>query len=205
MRPHGGWSIRPGAERAQYRGQVMVPVLTDGVVAIRPMTMADVPAHVAGDDEEQAHWLMGGRHSTTRSASAWVQRNAEAWRSGGHVMNFGVVEVKSDALVGFIEAHAQLGETELEGVGPGEANVAYGIYPSFRGRGYARRAVHLMTSFLASRSFRQAVIRADPANEKSIGVARRCGFQPSGTITTKRGETLVVYKKPTDAYAAGQR
>lgn len=54
-----------------------------------------------------------------------------------------------------------------------------------------------MTSFLASRGFRQAVIRAHPANENSIAVARRCGFQLSGTITTTRGETLVVYKKAT--------
>lgn len=189
--------------RRPYRVHVKDPALSDGVVAIRPMTMADVPAHVAGDDDEQARWLMGGRHSTTESASAWVQRSADAWRTGGHVMNFGVVEVRSDALVGFVEAHAQPGGLDLDGVDTGEANIAYGIYPAFRGRGYARRAVNLMTSFLAARGFRQVVIRADPENQGSLAVARSCGFQPFGTITTRRGETLAVYKKPASGTSAG--
>lgn len=182
---------------------VQEPVLTDGVVAIRPMTLADVEAHVAGDDDEQARWLMGGRHSTLESTSAWVRRNAEAWRSGGQTMNFGVVEVRSGSLAGFVEAHPHGDTAELDGVGPGEVNVAYGLYPAFRGKGYASHAVHLMTSFLRTRGFRQAVIRAHPENRNSIAVAIRCGFSPSGTVTTRSGELLAVFKKPTQAPAPG--
>ncbi|MBO0702666.1 MAG: GNAT family N-acetyltransferase [Candidatus Dormibacteraeota bacterium] len=187
-----------GVALFEYRSHPMSPALTDGVVTIRPMTLADVPPHVEGDDDEQARWLMAGRHSTTQTTSEWVRRNAEAWAAGGKIMNFGVVEVCSNALVGFVEAHAQDGAEELDGVDPGEANVAYGIYPAFRRKGYASRAVALMTSFLASRGFRRAVIRADPANAGSIAVARSCGFSPRGRITTKSGEALAVFKKETD-------
>ena len=60
---------------------------------------------------------------------------------------------------------------------PGQVNLSYGLYPSFRGRGLATRAVRLMVGWLRDRDdVDQIVIRADPANPSSAAVARRCGF-----------------------------
>ena len=81
-----------------------------------------------------------------------------------------------------------------------EANVAYGLYPAARGRGYASRAVSLIADFLGSRGARRAVIRVDPDNRRSMQVPVRCGFGKSGTLQTAAGTTLVVFRKALRAY-----
>jgi RimJ/RimL family protein N-acetyltransferase len=63
---------------------------------------------------------------------------------------------------------------------PREANLAYGLYPAFRGRGLATRAVLLTCRYLHDRGdVDRAVIRSDPRNRASAAVARRAGFTPA--------------------------
>jgi RimJ/RimL family protein N-acetyltransferase len=174
---------------------VVPPTRSDAEITIRPMTLADVEPHLRGDDEEQARWLTAGEHSTFESTRAWVERNAEYWAAGGPVFNFGVVENASGSLVGFVEAHAHGGPGELSGVDAGEANLSYGVYPAFRRRGYASRAVGLACDLLAGQGFAGAVIRVDPDNGRSLGVARKCGFDSVGTVVTADGGRLAVFKR----------
>lgn len=75
--------------------------------------------------------------------------------------------------MGTVDAHL-----ELAGLEPGQANIAYGLYPQARGRGLASHAVTPMCTFLATRhGVREAIIRTEPANAASAAVAIRTGFR----------------------------
>ncbi|MFD0331862.1 GNAT family N-acetyltransferase [Streptacidiphilus monticola] len=56
---------------------------------------------------------------------------------------------------------------------PGER--AYGLYPPWRGRGLATRAVLLASRYAAGEGAAEAVIRVEPGNPASAAVARRAG------------------------------
>ncbi|MGW5277207.1 GNAT family N-acetyltransferase [Streptomyces sp. NPDC004044] len=60
-----------------------------------------------------------------------------------------------------------------EGLAPGQVNVAHGLYPSWRGRGLATRAVLLVSQDAASEGGEEAVIQVEPENPGSAAVARR--------------------------------
>ncbi|MEV0663709.1 GNAT family N-acetyltransferase [Actinomadura luteofluorescens] len=74
-----------------------------------------------------------------------------------------------------------------EGLAPGQVNVAYGLYPSWRGRGLATRAVLLASQYAASEGGAEAVIQVEPENPASAAVARRAGFTPSKPMHGKDG------------------
>ena len=51
------------------------PELTDGVIFLRPLTAEDAVEHLAGEDEEMAKWLSGGRSTLANVEKAilnWV-------------------------------------------------------------------------------------------------------------------------------------
>jgi RimJ/RimL family protein N-acetyltransferase len=147
------------------------PELTDGVVVLRPVELGDVAEHLAGEDEELVRWLNGGP-GTRETVEAHVRACMAAWEAGGPTITFGIRAGAPERLVGTVDAHLN-----LAGLEPGQANIAYGLYPHARGRGLASRAVELMCTFLAARhGVREAVIRTDPANTASVAVALRTGF-----------------------------
>ncbi|MEU2507373.1 GNAT family protein [Streptomyces sp. NPDC007863] len=82
-----------------------------------------------------------------------------------------------------------------EGLAPGQVNVAYGLYPSWRGRGLATRAVVLASRYAAAEGAREAVIQVDPENPASAAVARRAGFvsrfRPPGDTAAARFDRYV--------------
>lgn len=61
---------------------------------------------------------------------------------------------RDEALAGTIDLRFT-----AEGLSPGQVNVAYGLYPSWRGRGLATRAVLLVSRYAASEGAKEAVIR----------------------------------------------
>lgn len=168
------------------------PVLSDGVVTLRPMTVADAQAHLAGEDDEQMRWLSGGR-STTASVTGWIERNRVSWEAGGPTHNFGI-STTANGLVGMIEANSDA--SQISGLGAGEANISYGLYPVGRGLGYATRAVNLVSTYLVDCGLRP-VIRASPANARSISVAQRCGFLPGDPVSGEDGEPTIILRRDT--------
>src|SRR5258707_1814474 len=118
-----------------------IPSLTDGVIQLRPLTQADAAAHLAGEDEEMAKWLSGGR-STAATVQTAIDKFEEQWRTGGPRRAFGVFDCSNDQLIGFVEANlALLGN-------PAEVNVSYGLFFPCRGRGLAVRAFALVAEYL---------------------------------------------------------
>ncbi|MFH9725418.1 GNAT family N-acetyltransferase [Streptomyces sp. NPDC017254] len=63
-----------------------------------------------------------------------------------------------------------------EGLAPGRVNLAYGLYPSWRGRGLANGAFLLASMHAASEGGAEVVIQVDPENPASAAVTQRAGF-----------------------------
>src|SRR5689334_14891940 len=109
---------------------LQIPKLTDGVIFLRPLNVEDAADHLAGEDDEMAKWVSGGR-STPATVEAFIRKNQESWRSGGQRRSFGVFNCESNRLLGFIEVNlARLVE-------PGQVNVSYGVFPQWRRQGVA--------------------------------------------------------------------
>lgn len=151
-------------------------VLGDGVVTLRCLRPGDVGAMLAGEDDDQVRWLTDGRRSEPARTADWIRENQREWRTGGPRRNLGIVDAATGVLAGMVEAHLAVPELPA-----GTANVAYAVFPPFRGRGYAARAVLLVCDWLArSTDATAAAVRVDPENLPSLGVAREAGFVEVG-------------------------
>lgn len=87
--------------------------------------------------------------------------------TGGPLRSFGIRTV-AETIVGTIDLRF-----DGEGLASGQVNVAYGLYPSWRGRGLATRAVDLVCQYAAEHGATEAVIKVEPEN--SASARWRCG------------------------------
>nr|WSW70676.1 GNAT family N-acetyltransferase [Streptomyces sp. NBC_00995] len=144
--------------------------LSDGVVVLSPLCLDDVEAHLAGEDELLVRRLNGGP-GTRAGTEAYFRQCMEQWATGGSLRAFGVrVEAKA-SLAGTIDLRF-----EMPGLATGQVNIAYGLYPAWRGQGLATRAVRLVCGYAAAEGAAQGVIQVDPENTASAAVALRSGF-----------------------------
>jgi len=165
-----------------------IPELTDGVIFLRPLSAEDAANHLAGEDDEMATWVSGGR-STPATVEAFIRNNQESWRSGGPRRAFGIFNCASNRLAGFIEVNlARIVE-------PGQVNVSYGVFPQWRRQGVALRAINLMDEYLRTATkARQMVLRIAPANTASLKLAEKAGFNCRGVFDEPEGR-MVRYVK----------
>jgi predicted kinase/RimJ/RimL family protein N-acetyltransferase len=155
-------------------------VLGDGVVTLRCLRASDAAAVLAGEDDDQVRWLTEGHRSEPARLAAWISENRDEWRTGGPRRHLGVVDAASGELAGTVEAHLA-----LPGLAPGTVNLSYAVFPRWRGRGFAARAVRLVCAWLAGTGTgtevgwaapRTALLRVDAGNVPSLRVARDAGF-----------------------------
>ena len=166
-----------------------IPSLSDGVIQLRPLTQSDAAAHLAGEDEEMAKWLSGGR-STPATVQAAIDKFVEQWRTGGPRRAFGVFDCSNDQLIGFVEANLELLGS------PAEVNVSYGIFSASRGRGLAGRAIELVAEYLRSATgARWIVLRIAVENGRSIRVAEKAGFARIGVQEVAEGQRVRYVRK----------
>jgi RimJ/RimL family protein N-acetyltransferase len=145
--------------------------LTDNMIRLRPIIVADATAHLAGEDDELVRWYTGGP-STLGTVTSYLERCVAQWQTNAPIRTFAIDDVTTAALIGTIDI--QLDRLFLVN---GQANLAYGVYRAWRGRGVASRAVTLACTYLTdNRSADQAVIRVHPDNLASAAVGLRCGF-----------------------------
>jgi RimJ/RimL family protein N-acetyltransferase len=154
------------------------PPITDGVVSIRPSSIGDRPALIAGRDEEFRRWLGAG--SAQPSPTACIEVDG--------------------ALVGWVDHDG--GRPWLD---EGEVNVGYSVFPAQRGRGYASRAVQLLAHHLALRTdHRRVTLLIDPSNARSLALARRLDFTSSPAREAQPdGQLLWVRPVPPRHYSDG--
>ena len=161
----------------------MLADLTDGVILLRPLNSEDALDHLAGEDDEIVKWL-GGRRSTLATVQSYISICEENWRSNGSRRAFGVFDCATSRLIGNIEANLAL-HPPLE---LGQVNVSYGVFPEWRGKGVALRALRLMSGYLrTSTGMRQMVLRVACENVASIRVAEKAQFQFLGFFEEPEG------------------
>ena len=171
------------------------PELTDGVVVLTPFYMEDAEEHLDGEDIEMEKWVSGGK-STIDTVRNWIKRSQESWKKDGPCFTFAIRNAESNQLIGMIEANTDL--KNIEGIKEGDANIAYGLYPRARRKGYMVRSIDLMLKFLKTKGIKRPVIRVDPQNTKSLTVPIRCGFIKTGEILTKKEGILMVFVRGLD-------
>ncbi|MFF5446192.1 GNAT family N-acetyltransferase [Streptomyces sp. NPDC012888] len=155
--------------------------LSEGTITLSPLRPDDVEAHLAGEDELLVRWLNGGP-GTREGVDAYFRHCREQWDTGGPLRAFGVRTGADQVLAGTIDLRFA-----GEGLAPGQVNVAYGLYPSWRGRGLATRAVLLASRYAAGEGAAEAVIQVEPENPASAAVARRAGFTLGKPTRSKDG------------------
>lgn len=76
--------------------------------------------------------------------------------------------------------------------------VGYWLRTDRIGRGYMSEAVNALVTMLQSAAaIRRIELRCDSQNDRSVAVARRCGFTLEGTL---RGDSLGVDQSPRDTH-----
>ena len=163
----------------------MAAELTDGIITLRPPRFEDAADHLAGEDDEIAKWLSGGR-STLETVQSYIRSCEENWRGDGPRRAFGIFDNATNRLVGSIEANLAFPLLE-----PGQASVSYGVFPAWRGTGIALRALRLMGAYLKSvGGLRQMVLRISNENAASLRVAEKSGFQFLGNFQEPEGRIV---------------
>jgi RimJ/RimL family protein N-acetyltransferase len=151
--------------------------VSDGEVTLSPLTLSDVDDHLAGEDDALARWLNGGR-GTHETVEAHLRRCTREWEADGPIRAFGIRIGALAMLAGTVEV-----QFDQPYLAADQVNISYGIYPAWRGRGLAARAVQLACQHAIARGASRAVIRTDARNPASAAVARRAGFVHLGRQT----------------------
>jgi RimJ/RimL family protein N-acetyltransferase len=85
-------------------------------------------------------------------------------------------------LIGFIEVNL------ARVVSAGEVNISYGIFPQWRRKGLALRAIDLMGEYLrTATNASKMVLRIVPANTASLKLAEKAGFTFQGVFDEPEG------------------
>jgi RimJ/RimL family protein N-acetyltransferase len=154
------------------------PRLTDGVLVLDAFAFDDVPAHVAGEDDEHARrfgWFP--LRSTEATARGAIQQWNADWANDGDTRSFAAREAASGELVG---------GCQLRFRGDGVMQLAYWIFPHRRGRGYAQRAVELVCGFAFDRlGIERVEAIVEPDNLASRGVLTAVGFVEEGVLRNR--------------------
>ena len=147
--------------------------LTDGVVTLRPLRDADVPAIVAAcSDPETSRFTTELPHPYTESdARSYVSYSADCLR-GVDRRPLAIADSGTDVLVGAIEV--RLGD---------EGSVGYWVAPEARGRGVATRALTLLSRWAVTEGgVLRLVLTTHPENMASQRVAEKAGFVREGVL-----------------------
>lgn len=154
--------------------------LSDGVVALRPFGLDDVPAVVeACQDPEIARYTVLPTPYGAKDAFEWIDSHGDL-RAAGIGAPFAVVDASTGVLVGSMGLHDIDRRTATGEVG-------YWLAPPFRGLGFASRALRLLVGFsFASLDLARLELLTDVRNEPSQAVARRAGFVAEGVLRSAR-------------------
>lgn len=161
-------------------------------ILLRPFELSDVKTHLTGEDAEIARWVSGGK-STPESVENWIKENKKEWDNNGPRFTFAIVENETKKLAGFIEANHDF--EKIEQIQKGEVNISYGIYPEYRGKGYAVDAIKLVMEFLRGRGTKKVVLAIDPENTNSLKIPEFLGFEKAGEIVTQKNQPLIIFSK----------
>jgi [ribosomal protein S5]-alanine N-acetyltransferase len=150
--------------------------LSDGVVRLRLMAEADIPAIVeAVQDPEIPRWTRVPDPYGEEEARHW-QRMATTGYDAGTELATLVVGADDGRLVGAMGLH------NLDPAS-GRCSAGYWIAAPERGRGYAARALSLLCEFAFEElEAKRIELWIEPANAASLRVAEAVGFRREGLL-----------------------
>ena len=163
------------------------------VLELKPFTIDDANAHLASEDAEQIRWLGEGKKSTLESVQNWIRRSRQNWESDTSPYVFAIWQKTENVLVGMIEANANC--ADIQGLSDGDVNLSYVIYPEYRGRGYATKAIQGIFPFLKHKNYRRAILRIDTENIHSLKIPIQSGFRNTGNVIETSKGKLVLFEK----------
>ena len=153
------------------------PVLSDDVVVVDCLSLADAYSHWAGEDNEHARrfgWYP--RRSTLDGVRKFIVESQRQWREGGPRRSLAIRMADARTLVGGCETRLQPDST---------AHVSWWIFPEYRRQGLAIRGVRLMLQYFSKTvGVSKFVALIEPDNHASRAVARNTGFIESGLDTS---------------------
>jgi RimJ/RimL family protein N-acetyltransferase len=165
---------------------VVIPALNDNIIVLNQHTVEDIPAHLAGEDQETARrfgwWPKTSTAATVRDAFA---RWAHNWETGGPERAFAVRDQATGRLLGGCELRIQPGRS---------ACVSYWTSAADRGRGYATRSLALLLRYARSTGIQAAEAHIATDNHPSRRVAEKAGFVPAATYTAEDGTDMIHYQ-----------
>jgi RimJ/RimL family protein N-acetyltransferase len=153
------------------------PALADDAIWLEPLTVTLVPEleWVLGGDPDIARFTRIPSDPDTAFLTGWLARYERAWDDGS-AAGFAVRDIASGEAVGFA------GVVQLE-LDKQEGEIGYVVAPAVRGRGFAGRAVELLTRWgFDALGLQRIELRIDPANEPSSRIAQRHGYRLEGTL-----------------------
>ena len=148
--------------------------ISDGVVTLRPVTYADVPAVVDACKDPSIR-RFNSAPANELAAREWVD-GATDDRPTSHAFRLAIADAMSEELLGSLGVPEADFDTE-------RAEVGYWLVDSARGRGLATKALHLFCSW-AFRELPLARLEAIPEveNTQSHRVLERVGFKREGVL-----------------------
>lgn len=128
----------------------------DGMVQIRPMSPADIPAAAALERQS--------------FSEPWSEQGFEDALLGQQNI-FLVAEPEDDRIAGYIGLYGSFDEGDI-------TNVA--VEEGFRGRGIGTLLVNAVKEMAVRQSIRQIFLEVRESNEAARNLYRSCGFEPCG-------------------------
>ncbi len=156
--------------------KLTVPVLDDGVVALRPPEPDDVdPTYEVCQDPAISRFTTVPSPYEREHAVQWFEHSVERWDSGESAP-FVIVDSETGALLGSISLVRLDREHDV-------AEVGYLVRREARGRGVAPRAVNLIAGWaLGELGFGRLELLTDVRNHASQRVAEKAGFVREGEV-----------------------
>jgi RimJ/RimL family protein N-acetyltransferase len=161
--------------------------LSDDVVTLRRWSRDDAGfiADASGDPEIQRYSVPHDRRGhpspplSIADAEALIDEFAARWRASAATgrpsgVTFAITEARSGELAGMCGVDNWSDEDVVQ--------IGYWLAPRARGRGYATRAVILLTRWLFELGAARVFLTIVAGNEPSVEVARRAGFVYEGTM-----------------------
>ena len=136
-------------------------------------------AYAAQDGGLDGTWVPLAAGASLEDCQALVRDWLAGWRGRPSFQGPALVMVQAgrDRLIG---------QVSLGDRGAGVAELAYGVAPDHRGRGYAPAAARLAARWLLADGLaREVELRIDPGNIASRRAAAAAGFSPAGTVTSR--------------------